>query len=247
MAFDVGGYRFSNKVLVIAGIIFGVVMVTTLVVSFLLAQKAKTEITNRQTLTNTGVGPDTGRQVKRIEFKRATANGDEYLEILWDGTVNTYDNDHKLIRTGKQGFARIDSLFSNIDKHWAEMTDIGGGGCVSLTIETNVGTTVINCHSGGGSGGVGNDLIKEIVDVTDDTFAPTPTFAPTNTPAVGRPEPTWTPYPTYGPPPPTITGGGTGPTPTPLPGYMTAPPFKCSDYHSSKPFIISNIICGLDQ
>jgi hypothetical protein len=237
--------RPSARILVIVGIVFGLVLIVVLAASFLLATRTRESMLAHQSLKSTVPQVATKRQVKRIFLERETENGIEYIEILANGTINVYDLNHKLIKTGLQGFSRINSLFDDIDRHWDTLFGGSKGKC-RLTIETNFGITVIDCGGSSGGGGTGEDIIDDIEEITDNTFEPTPTFAPTSNPAPTIPWPTDTPWPTYLPTPNlSITPGG--PTPTPLPGYMTAPPFRCEDYKLNHPFAISNVICGLSD
>jgi hypothetical protein len=244
-----GSNHISTRLLVIVGVAFGLIVALALMISFLIAEKARQEIANRQELVTNAPLTPTKRQVKRIYLERDSPEGTEYIEITWNGTINIYDKNHQLKKTGLQGFARINSIFDDIDRHWNEIIKGFGGNC-RLTIETNLGNTEVNCggnNTGGNGSGAGSDIIKEIEDITDNTFAPTPTPNPTHTPYPGQPTATPTEVAALNTPSPTTTLLPGEPTPTSLPGYMTAPPFKCEDYQSNKPFIISNIICNIGK
>jgi hypothetical protein len=187
------------------------------------------------------------RQVRNVLLKRFKEDGTvEYYEILPNGTINVYDANMNLIKTGLQGYYKIDRLYKLIERNLDNLKS-SGTGTIQLTITTNKGTIIIYVDEDE-IDDIVDDIIEEIEDIVEDTFAPTPTPAPSVTgappPPSNSPTPllSATPGPSPTPAPPTLT-----PTPTPLPDYMTAPPFTCEDYANlGHPVTISNIICGAD-
>lgn len=183
------------------------------------------------------------RQVKRVMLKRELADGSiEYIEIFPNGTVNIYDGDMNLIKSGLQGFYRVNLLYNLIDRSLDDLSSASSGQN-TLTIETNQGTVIIILPDD--LDDLLNEIVDDIEDIAEDTFSPTPTFSPTHTPVPGQPTATPLPsfLPTLTPSPIPVFGGS--PTPTPLPDYMTAPPFTCEDYADiGRPVTISNISCG---
>lgn len=235
----------SKKILIILGSIFTFFLILVMLVAYGIAKRTSQRIQETNTLVYTPPTTPSKDQVKRLLLRRLGANGYEYLEILSDGTVNLYDANMKLIKSGLQGFGRITNLFKNFEEK------INAGGQLScpsgyqITIQTNRGTYTCST-TGPGSGSPINELIDEIEDIVDDTLSPTPTLRPTHTPPPGIPSRTPTPS-TSSIPTPRVTDPNWNPlTPTPLPDYMTAPPFSCQDYPLGRPFTISNVICGVD-
>lgn len=247
----IGNHSSHHRVVIILTIIFIGVLAAGLVATFLVAQKTRERLQESQALTYQKPAAATKRQIKKLILERLTPAGIEYVEISENGQVCVYDANHQKIKCGFQGYARTTSLFNDIvgllDK-WRSGFSLPGG-YVRLIAETNMGTVVVDLQhgSGGGGGGPIDDILDEINDYTDDTFAPTPTFIPTPTTIPGQPWPTPTPtpaFPTHGPSV-AITPGV--PTPTLLPEYMRLPPFKCEDYKLTHPFTISNVVCNTDK
>lgn len=237
----------SHKMLYLLGLVFGGCLILVILVAYGLARLTSQKIQESRELTY--VAPvTTTDHVKKALLRRHTDHGDEILEILEDGTVNLYDANMRLIKSGLQGFGRLTNLFKNFD----DLLKAGNRQFVcpiayQLTLVTSLGTYTCTPPEANQTLPGTDDLIDEFEDMVDDTFAPTPTYRPTNTPA-----PTTAPgYPTATPAPfvptPRVTDPDWNPlTPTPLPEYMLAPPFSCSDYHLNHPFTISNVICGAD-
>ena len=221
--------------------ILGLIIIITLQLSISARERA------RQNLAQQFESPQEAvkSQVKRVLYKQVSDDGTiTYYEILADGTVNVFDENMNLIRSGKQGFGKINDLFKRLNND-LDSFDRSSTGKNMLLIETNKGTIIIYFDDDDEDL---NDYIDEIEDIVEDTFTPTPTPQPplpTLTP--GGPTLTPTPWPTHGPPTPTQGIIGPTPTPTPLPDYMTAPPFDCETYkHLGRPVTISNIVCGID-
>lgn len=230
------------------GVLAGVfILITALVMglAYLIAQRTQEQIMSNQALDSQASTTPTKRQIRLLTLE-GLADSETY-EIGLDGIIKIYDQNGVLLKSSLQGLGRITSLFSDLNQFLQTCTQNPPfvPNAYKLTLVTNLGICIVYIPmTGGGSSG---DLITGIKDLVDDTFAPTPTMAPTNTPYPGYISPTPTSTTTY----PSITSGptpiGGGPTPTPLPGYLTAPPFECSDYVSSRPFAISNVICGLGE
>lgn len=232
----------SKKWLVVAGLIFGLIVSATMILGYILAEKAKQERLAIQEEAAKVVESAPKRQIKRVFLEREGKEGTEYIEILWGGTINIYDKNRKLVKSTTQGFGRIFSLFDDVNQELDRLLNSSGGRCV-ITVETNLGNYTKDCSSNSGNGGT--DVLDEIDKIIENAFAPTPTMAPTNTPAPTNPAATVTPTSAVSIQP-LISVTPDPSQPTPLPSYMLVPPFKCEDYHSNKPFIISNIICGVD-
>jgi hypothetical protein len=188
------------------------------------------------------------RDVKRILLKKMNDDGSfQFIEILPNGLVNIYDANMNLIKSDLSGYAQVRRLFEKINRNLDDFTSDESGN-YTLTVNTNKGdfTIVINDLLNDLIHDIIRDIIKDIDDIVEVVFAPTPTPAPLPTTSPNQPTPTAIPYPTliiYGPSPTPNPNA----TPTPLPDYMTAPPFKCSDYkYLNRPINISNIVCGLD-
>lgn len=236
----------SPKALLAFSFAFVICLIITILAAYALAVRTRDQVERSHTLVYSPPTTPIKQQVQRVLLRRIGPNGVEYLEILSEGTVNLYDANMKLIKSGLQGFGRLTNLFINLEQKLA-----GGASSFScpkeytLTLFTNIGT--YTCKPDGSSdwGLPTQDLIDELEDIVDDTFAPTPTLRPTSTPPAIPPSKTPTPQILNLTPQPT--GPDWNPlTPTPLPGYMTAPPFSCSDYEVGRPFTISNVICGVD-
>lgn len=238
----------STNKLIIASVAFVIILSTALLIAISLSNKAREQA--QQQLAQQFEAPKEAvkTQVKKVLYRYTDENGKVfYAEILITGQVNLYDENFNLLKSGIQGFARINNLLDYINRN-SDGLDPNGEGDNSLTIETNKGTIVINFDDD--LDDILDEIIDEIEDIIDDTFSPTPTpLPPTPTITPGGPIiPTSSPTPTTIQPSPTITPGGPTPTPTPLPDYMTAPPFTCEDYEAlGRSVIISNVICGADQ
>lgn len=224
---------FANyRLLIIGSIGFLVILGITFFMIYTIGKQSSFESRQQQQFAAREAG-ETPHQVRKIKFIKTGGDNDgETMEINFDGTVNYYDKDGNLIRTGRRGFAEVKSLFRDFENMLNNNRPISGYDGYIIEIETQKGTTTINPGDSGG----GSDLIDNLIDVIDNTLNPTPT--PTAMP---------TPLPTGNPTPPPVS-----PTPTPLPGgipdYMTAPPFDCTDYYlrTGKYIRISDIYCGLE-
>lgn len=191
----------------------------------------------------------TKREVKRLLLKKTLEDGSiNYYEILSNGVINIFDENMNLIKTDFSSYYRVKALFDKINANLDGIASDSQGKTI-LTIYTNMGevTIIIDDDLHDELDDIIDDILDDIDDVIDDAFAPTPTLQPTSTPAPGQPTSTPAPTPTSHP----IGGPSATPapnaTPTPLPDYMTAPPFKCSDYENlGRPINISNVICGAD-
>ena len=244
--------NFSSRSLILVGLIFVVCLIVLGGFAYGFAYRTRQQMLANQQVNYTPPTTPTKKQIKRILLRYSSAAGVQYLEILANGTINLYDQNMKLLKSGLRGFGQVNSLFDDITKNWDYWKDhMLGNGNYTLIIDTNTGQYTFVITGGGVTGGSGgsnpvDDLIGGLIDLGNDTFTPTPTPHPTPTPPIHPPTPTPTPetYPTMTPDP-NVTPNPL--TPTPLPGYVTAPPFKCEDYKSDHPFIISNIICGLDK
>ncbi len=173
---------------------------------------------------------------------------EEYIEITQSGEINVYDSRNQLVRAQLQGYARITLLFNKINRHLSqssptELAELQNNNSGELQcyiqISTNLGEFTISCDEV-------IDIKKDIDQIEEETFHPTPT--PTPPPTIASPTATIPPTsPTVVSPSPSNAPGGPSPTPTPLPDYMTAPPFSCEEYQSlGRPVAISNIVCGID-
>ncbi len=216
------GYIFAGSAfIVIIGIILGTV--------YFFSNRSIKD-TDAQLALNSREATNPHQQVRAIRF-RDTETG-ETSEILMDGTVNLYDKNGNLLKTGRRGFAETQNIF----RRYEYLINSGKsftGGKYEIEIETQTGVTII--ESGGDT--TQGDLIDDSIDFIDNTINPTPT--PTAAPP--------TPTPSGYVPPPTPT-----PSPTPLPDkpdYLNAPPFTCEDYYleTGKPLKISNVYCNLDN
>jgi hypothetical protein len=241
--FSIGSFHLGHRLLLILSLIFIVLIITALVVTYLAAVRTRERLASSQELSYQKPAKATVRQIKKIILERDTPTGTEFLEISENGQVCLYDAQHVQIKCGFQGYARTRSVFNDLNNqldHWLKGLSLTG--YRKLTVETNLGTIVVDLH--GGSGGGGGGIIDEIEDLGNDTFTPTPTLIPTPTLKPNQPEPTLTPtpvWPTFGP---TIVVTPGLPTPTPLPAYLLLPPFKCEDYKLNHPFTISNVVCN---
>lgn len=234
----------SQRHLYLLGFALFLSLVAVAIVTYGLASRTRQQMLENQNLTYTPPTTPVAQQVKRVLIRREGPNGVEYLEILLDGTINLYDANMKLIKTGLQGYGRVNSILDDFAKNLYRLDQyLNGRGRYTITIYTNQGTYTYTSNGTGSGNTLLDDLVDEIDDLVDDTFTPTPTPAPTYTPA---PPPTAGPSPTSPPAVPTPTIPWNPLTPTPLPAYMTNPPFICSDYDLNRPTNISNIICFPD-
>lgn len=228
--------------------IFIIIMAAVLFLSYLFASRTREQIESQQNVQTEAPTTPIKRQIHHITLEKLTETGELVrYEIGLDGSITIYDEQGNIIKTGLQGIGRISRLFSDIDRYFTQCNQNPPfiPNAYKVTIITSLGTCVIYIPIADSRGG--SDIISGIDDIVDDTFAPTPTLAPTNTPYPGYISPTPTNTPSNPPYTPGPTTFSTGPTPSPLPGYLTDPPFKCSDYHASRPFAISNVICGLNE
>lgn len=222
----------NNRFLILGSIGFIVIVGIAFSLIYTIGKQASFESRQQQLFTQREAG-ETLQQVRKIKFIKTGGDNDgEVMEINFDGTVNYFDKNGKLIRTGRRGFAEVKSLFKDFEDILNKNKPISGYNGYIIEIETQQGTTTINPGDTGG----GSDLIDNLIDVIDNTLNPTP--IPTAIP---------TPTPSSSP-----TSSPILPTPTPLPGgipdYMTAPPFDCTDYYlrTGKYIKISDIYCGLE-
>lgn len=222
----------SNRLLILGSIGFIVIVSIGFSLIYTIGKQASFENRQQQLFAQREIG-ETRQQVRKIRFiKSGGVNDGEVMEINFDGTVNYFDKNGKLIRTGRRGFAEVKSLFEDFEDMLNNNKPISGYNGYIIQIETQRGTTTINPGNSGG----GYDLIENVIDVINNTLNPTP--IPTMIPS---PPPLSSPTPS-----PVI------PTPTPLPGgipdYMTAPPFDCTDYYlrTGKYIKISDTYCGLE-
>ena len=241
--FSLSSLRLSHRLILVLAFIFIALIMAGLVITYLAAVKTRQRLEAGQALSYQKPEKATVRQIKKIILERQTPNGIEFLEISENGQVCIYDANYQQIKCGFQGYARTRSIFNDLNNrldNWLKGLSLTG--YLKLTVETNMGTIVVDLH--GGSGGGDGGIIDEIEDLGDDTFTPTPTFIPTPTLKPNQLEPSLTPtpvWPTFGP---TVAITPGVPTPTTLPEYMRLPPFKCEDYKLNHPFTISNVVCN---
>ncbi|OGV96525.1 hypothetical protein A2W24_03355 [Microgenomates group bacterium RBG_16_45_19] len=237
----------TPKSLLVVGLIFLACLVVIGLLAYGFAYRARQQMLLNQELRYTPPTTPTQHQVKRVLLKRLGPNGLEYLEILADGTVNLYDADMNLIKSGLQGFGRVNSLLDDIAKNmklW--QLNLRGRGNYTLIVETNMGTYTYTITGGGSGDSDLDDILDNLEDLGNDTFAPTPIPQPTTIVPTAPPGASPTPTTSYLPGiTPTLPPNPL--TPTPLPGYMTAPPFSCNDYYLNRPITISNILCLPNQ
>lgn len=241
MPISTRGRKLSAKLITLLSLIFLVILGGVFAITASIANLTGQRIAQTQEVNPASPSITIKRQIKRILLKKETNAGTFFYEIFQNGQVNIYDANMNLLKSGLQGFGRTNSLFDDIDKLMELLKNNLKSG-YTLIVETTTGTET---YIGTGTGGNKqiDDLIGNIEDLVNDTFAPTPTIAPTHTPVPGQPTRTPTPSPTGHLLNPTVTPTLNPLTPTPLPGYMTAPPFKCEDYDISRPFTISNVMC----
>lgn len=240
-----GSKSSTNTLLVVVGfsvLIMGVILL--IIISY--ARRSQQNL--QQLQQQQAESPETAvqRQVQNVLLRRQLDDGTiVFYEILRSGQVNIYDSDMNLIRSGIQGYYKVDNLFNMINRELDDYDTSKTTGKYALTINTNQGQLTIYIDDDD----ILDDLVDEVEEIVEEPFLPTPTPAPSATPVPGQP--TSTPAPGSSPTPtplPAPTIPGASPTPTPLPDYMTAPPFTCEQYADlGRPISISNILCGVGE
>lgn len=239
---------FHNKVIVIIGVVFLLVVLGTVIVTGQFGNALGMRFNSITPPINTD--PVSGREKKQI--KRVTLQNDDdtkCIQVTPDGIIRVFETceGEATNAARSQENKIVQELFKRIEEttFTSQYRRRPNGKSIIVTVETEQGTEVLYLpvSSGGNGSGLDNQIqqIVETIDkITDIVTLPTPTPQITDTPTPTLP-PGVTSTPT-----PTTTVTGPTPTDTPVPTGTIAPqPFTCgfTETNGPKPYNISNYVC----